>query len=294
MADQNPLHCMPLSRECIALRFDSSKPREICKLWEDIETHFEQSSITDNERKPWVLQYVDLDTHNFWESFEEASSDEKTYEEFKTKINEYYPRADGTRQHMTAELLAYIDQALSDGIWDKDKDTTFAHGFMQKSQYLLKKEVISKNEQSQFLLGTLRPNLCAQVIRQLEIICKDLEPDVAYPIGEIDKAIQFCLISTTSSFMTSNAASNHPTILTNLQKEQPESSGTLAIKMEDLAHTLVQINTTMDQLNCTPPSGNSAQPYEPPVCYFNGGPHVMHNCTVLVEYERDGKVKHDS
>ena len=116
MADQNPLHCMPLSRECIALRFDSSKPREICKFWEDIETHFEQSGITDNECKPWVLQYVDSDTHDFWESFEEASSDEKTYEEFKAKINEYYPRADGTRQHMTAELLAYIDQALSDGI----------------------------------------------------------------------------------------------------------------------------------------------------------------------------------
>ena len=187
-----------------------------------------------------------------------------------------------------------ISQFRFDSIWDKDEYTTFAHGFMQKSQYLLKKEVISENEQSQFLLGTLRPNLHARVIRQLEIICKDLEPDVAYPIGEIDKAIQFCLISTTSSFMTSNTASNHPTILTNLQKEQPESSGTLAVKMEDLVHTLVQINTTMDQLNCTPPSGNSARPYEPPVCYFNGGPHVMHNCTALVEYEQDGKVKHDS
>ena len=239
MADQNPLHCMPLSREHIALRFDSSKPREICKFWEDIETHFEQSGITDNEHKPWVLWYVDSDTHNFWESFEEASSDEKTYEVFKAKINEYYPRADGTCQYTTAELLAYIDQALSDGIWDKDKYTTFARGFMQKLQYPLKKEVISKNEQSRFLLGALRPNLCAQVIRQLEIICKDLELDVAYPVGEIDKAIQFCLISTTSSFMTSNTTSNHPTILTNLQKEQPESSGTLAVKIEDLVHTLV-------------------------------------------------------
>ena len=139
MADQNPPHRMPLSGERIAPRFDSFKPREIHKFWEDIETHFERSSIMDNERKPWVLRYVDSDTCDFWESFEEASSDEKTYEEFKAKINEYYPRVDGTRQHTTAELLTYIDQALSDSIWDKEKYATFAHGFMQKSQYLLKR-----------------------------------------------------------------------------------------------------------------------------------------------------------
>ena len=156
---------MPLSGEHIAPRFDSSKPREICKFWEDIETHSERSGIMDNECKPWVLQYVDLDTCNFWESFEEASLDKKTYEEFKAKINKYYPKADVTCRHTTAELLAYIDQALSDNIWDKDKYATFARGFMQKSQYLLKKEVISKNEQSWFLLGALRPDLCAQVIR---------------------------------------------------------------------------------------------------------------------------------
>ena len=258
MADQNPPHRMPLSGERIAPRFDSSKPREICKFWEDIETHFKRSGITDNERKPWVLQYVDSDTRDFWESFEEASLDEKTYEEFKAKINKYYPRGDGTRRHTTVELLTYIDQALSDGIQDKDEYATFARGFMQKSQYLLKKEVISKNKQSQFLLGALRPDLCARVVRRLEIICKDLELDVAYPVGEIDKAIQFCLISTKSSFTTSSAESDHPTIPTTLQKEQPEPSGTLTVKMEDLVHTLVQINTTMDQLSCTPPSGNSA------------------------------------
>ena len=294
MADQNPPHHMPLSGEHIAPRFDSSKPREIRKFWEDIETHFERSGITDNERKPWVLRYVDSDTRDFWESFEEASLDEKTYEEFKAKINEYYPGADGTRRHTTAELLAYIDQALSDGIRDKDEYATFARGFMPKSQYLLKKEVISKNEQSQFLLGALRPNLRARVVRRLEIVCKDLEPDVAYPVGEIDKAIQFCLIGTTSSFTTSSTASDHPTIPTTLQKEQPEPSGTLTIKMKDLVRTLAQINTTMDRLSRTPPSGNSARPYEPPVCYFDGGPHVMRNCTALVEYEQDGKVKRDS
>ena len=103
-----------------------------------------------------------MDTRNFWESFEEASLDERTYEEFKAKINEYYHRADGTHQHMTAELLTYINQALSNSIWDKDEYATFAHGFMQKLQYLLKKEVISKNEQSRFLLG---PDLHARVIR---------------------------------------------------------------------------------------------------------------------------------
>ena len=235
---------------------------------------------------------MDSDTRDFWESFEEASLDKKTYEEFKAKINEYYLGADGTRRHTTAELLAYINQALSDGIRDKDEYATFARGFMQKSQYLLKKEVISKNEQSRFLLGALRPNLRARVIRRLEIVCKDLEPDVAYPVGEIDKAIQFCLIGTTSSFTTSNAASDHPTIPTTLQKEQLESFGTPTVKMEDLVRTLVQINTTMDRLNRTPPSGNSARPYEPPVCYFDGGPHVMRNFTALVEYEDYNEIEY--
>jgi len=267
MADQNPPPHMPLSGERIAPKFDSSKPREIRKFWEDIETLFKRCGVTGNNRKPWILRYVDSDTHDFWESFEEASSIDLTYEEFKAKINTFYPGADGTRCHTTGELYVYIEQALANGLQDKDEYAAFARGFMQKSQYLLKKEVILKNKQSRFLLSALQPELQARVVQRLEIVCKDQEPDAAYPVDEIDKAIQFCLIgptSTLSAASTPHDPSPGASPFPIMQRDQSTPSDAPTIKMEDLVRTLTQINSTMDRLNrtSTPPPNTASRSYD--------------------------------
>ena len=91
MADQNPPHHMPLSRECIAPRFDSSKPREIHKFWEDIESHFEHSGIMDNERKPWVLQYVDLTLATSGKSLKKLAQTRKHMKNSKPRSTSIIP-----------------------------------------------------------------------------------------------------------------------------------------------------------------------------------------------------------
>ena len=56
-------YTMPMCNECTALTFDSSKPRELSRYFEDLEQLMRWAAIaSEEEKKQQVLCYVDFNT----------------------------------------------------------------------------------------------------------------------------------------------------------------------------------------------------------------------------------------
>ena len=54
---------MPMCNECAAPTFDSSKPRELSRYFEDLEQLMRRATIAlEEEKKQQVLSYVDFNT----------------------------------------------------------------------------------------------------------------------------------------------------------------------------------------------------------------------------------------
>jgi hypothetical protein len=89
-------YTMPMHNERAAPTFDSSKPRELSRYFEDIEQLMKRATISDQQdMKKQVLRYVDFSTEQIWKTFPEFLDDNKTYQDFKDAILVHYPDASG-------------------------------------------------------------------------------------------------------------------------------------------------------------------------------------------------------
>lgn len=84
---------MPMHNECAALTFDSPKPRELSRYFEDLKHLMLWAVInTKVEKKKQVSCYVNFNTEQIWKTFFfslEFINNSKTYEEFKEAILVY-------------------------------------------------------------------------------------------------------------------------------------------------------------------------------------------------------------
>ena len=89
-------YTMPMRKEHAAPTFDSSKPRELSRYFEDLEQLMRRAAITSKqEKKQQVLHYVDFNTEQIWKTFPKFIDNNKTYNDFKDAILVHYPDASG-------------------------------------------------------------------------------------------------------------------------------------------------------------------------------------------------------
>jgi hypothetical protein len=85
---------MPLQNERAALTFNSTKPRELPRFFEDVEQLFDRANVTNkSEKKQYVVRYIDYSTEQMWKTFLEFKSTEASYNQFKKAILVHYPDA---------------------------------------------------------------------------------------------------------------------------------------------------------------------------------------------------------
>ena len=85
-----------MRNEHAAPTFDSSKPRELSRNFEDLEQLMRQAAIAlEEEKKQQVLCYVDFNTEQIWKTFPEFIDNKRTYNDFKAAILVHYPVASG-------------------------------------------------------------------------------------------------------------------------------------------------------------------------------------------------------
>ena len=89
-------YTMPMCNDCAAPTFNSSKPRELSRYFEDLEQLMRWATIASEEEKnQQVLCYVNFNIEQIWKTFPEFIDNNKTYNNFKDAIQVHYPDASG-------------------------------------------------------------------------------------------------------------------------------------------------------------------------------------------------------
>ena len=87
---------MPMCGERTAPKFDTTRPRELPRYFEQLETLMTRENVTvENDKKKHVVYYTDVDTEQLWKSIPEFEDPASTYDNFKDAIMEHYPDAPG-------------------------------------------------------------------------------------------------------------------------------------------------------------------------------------------------------
>ncbi|KAJ7938007.1 hypothetical protein B0H13DRAFT_1851952 [Mycena leptocephala] len=144
---------MPARGDRGAPQFDSTKPCELHRYFNDLEFHFTRSGVTDEaEKKRHATRFLSVDDQDIWEALEEFSTATKSYAEFKDVIS--------TRSLESMLELAFYPKAT----------TPFYRQFLVITRYLLAKQRLSQAEQSRSFCRAIAPaSLRDRVNQRLQI-----------------------------------------------------------------------------------------------------------------------------
>jgi hypothetical protein len=139
---------MPMRNERAAPTFDSSKPRELSRYFEDLEQLMRRAAIdTEEEKKQQVLRYLDFNTEQIWKTFPEFSDNNKTYQNFKDAILVHYPDASGDFIYSIRDMDLLIGERQRLGI-NSTKDLSDYHlQFIAITTWLISKKQLGDLEQ---------------------------------------------------------------------------------------------------------------------------------------------------
>ena len=108
---------MPARGERAAPTFDTSKPRELIRFFEELEYLFTCASLEEeSEKKKHVLCYVEFDVEQIWKTFPEYSDPTETYTAFKNAILVHYPDASGDNVYSLHDMDLLIGERQHLGI----------------------------------------------------------------------------------------------------------------------------------------------------------------------------------
>ena len=108
---ENPVILMPTCGEHVAPTFDAKKTHQLPKFFKELEYLFDHANMTrDNEKKKQLLQYINYDIKQIWETFPEYKDITKTYMEFKVVIILYYLEASGEFKYSLQDMDSLVGE----------------------------------------------------------------------------------------------------------------------------------------------------------------------------------------
>ena len=133
-------YTMPMRNERTAPTFDSSKPRELSRYFEDLEQLMRQAAIaSDEEKKQQVSCYVDFNTEQIWKTFTEFIDNNKTYNDFKDAILVYYPDASGDFIYSIRDMDLLVGEQQQVGITSTKDLSDYHLQFIAITTWLIRK-----------------------------------------------------------------------------------------------------------------------------------------------------------
>ncbi|KAF7325440.1 Integrase catalytic domain-containing protein [Mycena kentingensis (nom. inval.)] len=282
MADPIP---MPPRGSPKAPKFDTNRPAEFRRYFDDAEYLLEQAKITDvAEKKKAITRYLPVPDQELLECLEEFKNG--TYEEFKNKALALYVGNDADHLHTLHEWDAFLGSTARTGIQSEEALATFYRGFLRISTYLISKQRLSETERSHAFLRALQPaSLQAAVRQRLQILKPSQHADDPYAVQDIYDSAKFAFTHSGSySFMLPTAA---PIIAATtpepVVKRDPELAAILAT-LTKLVTVMAAPSTSDSRRQQT---GNSSSACS----YCNEHGHFFRDCTRIGEDIRAGICK---
>ncbi|KAF7293721.1 hypothetical protein MIND_01152300 [Mycena indigotica] len=187
-------------------KFDSTKPGELRRYFDDDEFLLAQAAITTTlEKKKACSRYLSVADQELVEGLDEFSDATKTYEEFKKAALAHYAGNDEDHLHTLKDWDAHlrVGSTARVGIHSEAELATFYRTFVHMGKFLIAKKRLSETEQSHVFLRALQPaSLQAAVKQCLQIIRPNIHADDPYELKDLYEAAKSALAGAPSTFLS--------------------------------------------------------------------------------------------
>ena len=151
-------YTMPMCNEHTAPTFDSSKPRELSRYFEDLE-----------QLKQQVLCYVNFNTEQIWKTFPEFIDNNKTYNDFKDAVLVHYPDASGDFVYSIRDMDLLIGERQQVGITSTKDLSNYHLQFIAITTWLIRKGQLGDLEQQRAYIQAFQPSLLNVIMNRLQL-----------------------------------------------------------------------------------------------------------------------------
>lgn len=269
--------------------FDPEKPRTLERYFDDLETHFARSGVTDEtDKKKYAVKFVSIDVADLWEVLPEYEDPATTYNNFKAAILKLYPGTQSGKRYAKADLEHLVDRWQSRGIANLGEWSEYYREYLQISRYLVAQGKLAADEQKRLCIKGVSGESRQKLDARLAIVKSDVHPSDGYEVQDIHQAMEFILHGTSR----------------NPPSKTESIPGQVTVKTEDLSNLL----STIAKAVANPPAQSAPAPYvhapqasgsgtgapNPFLCHYCDGEHRMSDCAVRAEDERIGRIKRNN
>ena len=289
---------MPMRNEHAAPTFDSTKPRELSRYFEDLELLMQRADIaTEEEKKKQVLRYVDFNTEQIWKTFPEFINNNKTYKEFKDAILIHYPDATGDFVYSIRDMDLLIGERQRLGI-NSTKDLSDYHlQFVAITTWLISKGQLGDLEQQRAYVRAFQTPLLTAIMNRLQLKKPDHHPNVPHKVEEVYDAARFVLqgYSSFTQNLIAASSSQSPPQSQNYSSPGPAENTSATVKTEDLGSILAGFTKSIiDAINNNQSRGTTRQNHSNSgkiECNYCGEEHFIRDCPHVTTDIQAGKCK---
>jgi hypothetical protein len=284
---------MPTRNERSAPTFDSSKPRELSRYFEDLEQLMNRAAIeTEQAKKEQVLRYVDFSTEQIWKTFPAFSDNTKSYQQFKDAILVHYPDASGDFVYSIRDMDLLIGERQRVGI-NSTKDLSDYHlQFIAITTWLISKGQLGDLEQQRAYIRAFPSSLLTATMNRLQLKNHDHHPNVPYKVEDVYEAAQFVLQGYSSFTQNLIASAGPQSPMQSQQTTDPKSPQTTSppVKAEDLSSLIAGFTKSIiDAIHSTQPRQSYRSQDGKIECNYCGEEHYIRDCHNVATDIKAGK-----
>ena len=264
-----------------APKFDTSRPRELTRYFEDLERLMARAGVNfDNEKKANVVHYADFDTEQLWRSIPEFSDAQKNYDDFKKAVLDHYPDAAGDFLYSIRDMDLLIGERQRLGINSVKDLSDFHLPFLNITTWLINKNQLSSIEQDRAYTRAFQPQILSMILTQLRFQKPQHHPNIPHKVADVYTTARSVL----QGMPTMGLASQPPPIQTSI----PAAEQT--IKVETLAPFMAEFTKTI--VEALKGSNLSQRQIDRIIeCIMCGGKHSVFNCDTVEEFIKAGKCR---
>ncbi|KAG5649789.1 hypothetical protein H0H81_002029 [Sphagnurus paluster] len=190
---------MPARGHSSAPLFSPDQVRELKCYFADMDHLLDNYAIVDEAAmKRHTLRYLDVETSELWEELTEYTAG--THTKWRMAIFKLYPGPSDDRKYTVADLDKLVSERARTGLSSVEDLGKYYRTFLPITRFLETKGRLSAREKHQKFIAGFPETVWHKVVRRLEIVQPNHDPDDPYPMDQVRSAAEWLFHSTTPSY----------------------------------------------------------------------------------------------
>ncbi|KAJ3764625.1 hypothetical protein FB446DRAFT_795931 [Lentinula raphanica] len=191
---------LPKRDERSAPKFDPKNEALLPNFFAEFERTAKAAGIDNDARmmKNTVIGYLDAKNFQFWQTLDSFGDDQKSWEDFKSDVLDYYPGARSQAGATTEELVKIVDSFRRTGISTASDLNEFHREFAVIAKALSDQGVMSGNPLAKQYVAALPDHVRWRIDQALLTFYPDQDPGRAYTINQLRRVATRLLADTSA------------------------------------------------------------------------------------------------